>query len=138
MTGRKKVSPVSKQDKWQRLTYLHRRKSHKKEWRVQRLPPGGNHKCGLFQLGGVNSRIWLAGELVDEVSHSQYTVDVARVVSEEDATERGKGTHEVGLEGDWGLNTSDIGRGGESGAPTRQDGRFEVCGALVSLLMLPM
>lgn len=50
---------------------------------------------------------------VDEDLRAGDTVDVTRVVSEEDTTERGESADEVGLEGDWRFNAVDVARGGE-------------------------
>lgn len=47
-------------------------------------------------------------DLVDEVLGTIDTVDVPRVVTEEDATEGGKGAHEVGLPGDGSLDLVDV------------------------------
>jgi hypothetical protein len=49
----------------------------------------------------------LEGE--DIVNHEERVL--TRIVTEEDTTEGGKGTNQVGLPGDWGLNLIDI-RGG--------------------------
>jgi hypothetical protein len=48
--------------------------------------------------------------LLDEVRHAEDTADVTRVITEEDTTKGGKGTHEIGLEGNWGLDALNVGR----------------------------
>lgn len=47
-------------------------------------------------------------ELLDEIPHTHDTVDITRVITKEDTTKCRKGTHEVGLHGDGGLDTRDI------------------------------
>ena len=42
---------------------------------------------------------------------SHDTVDVTRVVAEEDTTKRGEGAHEVGLDGHWRLDDALVVRG---------------------------
>lgn len=66
---------------------------------------------------GVRGRDLLgAGELdgILEDLGAQDSVDVAGVVTEEDATERGKGADHVGLPGDGGLDAVDVLRGGNA------------------------
>lgn len=48
------------------------------------------------------------GDGSNEFRGGEDTVDVTRVVTEEDTTEGGEGAHHVGLEGDGGLNSVDI------------------------------
>jgi len=61
---------------------------------------------------------------LDEDRRGSNTVDVTRVITEEDTSEGGKGADEVGLEGDWGLDAVDIVSGCESCA--RHDGQNAV------------
>lgn len=49
-------------------------------------------------------------ELLDEVVHSHNTVDISRVISKEDTSKSSKGTHEIGPEGDGGLDTPRVSR----------------------------
>lgn len=66
---------------------------------------------------GVRGRDLLgAGELDGILKDlgAQDSVDVAGVVAEEDATERGKGADHVGLPGDGGLDAVDVLRGGNA------------------------
>lgn len=49
-------------------------------------------------------------ELLDEVVHSHNTVDISGVISEEDTSKSSKGTHEIGPEGDGGLDTPRVSR----------------------------
>jgi len=66
-----------------------------------------------------NERVVRTGESIvasaldelDEDRRTGDTVDVTRVVTEEDTTEGGKGADQIGLPGDWSLNLIDI-RGG--------------------------
>jgi hypothetical protein len=44
----------------------------------------------------------------DEVVHTDDTRDVTRVITEEDTTKGSKGTHQVSLEGDGGLDASSV------------------------------
>ena len=60
----------------------------------------------------------------DQVVHAEDTVDVARVETEEDTTEGGEGTHEVGLEGDGGFDAACVGRSDEAYTSSRHDGGF--------------
>ena len=57
----------------------------------------------------------------DEDTGGSDTVDVTRIITEEDTSERGKGADEVGLEGDWRLDALDIVGGCES--CSRHDGQ---------------
>lgn len=52
----------------------------------------------------LDRRTYQALELGDEVVHTHDTVDVTGIITEEDTTEGSKGTHHVGLPGDWRLN----------------------------------
>lgn len=45
---------------------------------------------------------------MNEDAGTSNTVDVTRVVSEEDTTEGSKGAHHVRLKGDWGFDAVDI------------------------------
>lgn len=58
---------------------------------------------GSVVVGGVLVRVRQAGILADEVWHGQNTTHPARVVTEEDTTKGGKGTDQVGPQGDGGL-----------------------------------
>lgn len=58
----------------------------------------------------------------DEVVHTQDTVDVSRIVTEEDTTKGRKGTHEVGLEGDGGLDAQGVDGAPGGGGTTRHCG----------------
>ena len=44
-------------------------------------------------------------EVLNEVAHTHNTADVSGVITEEDTTKSGKGTHEIGLEGDGSFDT---------------------------------
>lgn len=72
----------------------------------QGLLPGGK---GEFSRAFFEVGLPQIGELLDEVLHAHNTVDITRVITEEDTTERGKGAHEIGLEGDGGLDPFDVG-----------------------------
>ena len=50
-------------------------------------------------------------DLVDEVGRANHTVDVSRIIPEEDTTERCERAEKVGLPGDGSLNAIDIARG---------------------------
>ena len=65
----------------------------------ERLVVGSDLKSGgmLGEVRGVGT------EVVDKVVGAENTVDVSRVVTEEDTGKGSKGTHEVGPEGDRGL-----------------------------------
>lgn len=52
-------------------------------------------------------------DLVDEEQGAVDTIDVSRIVAEEDTPEGGKGTQQVGLPGNWGLDALDIVGGAE-------------------------
>jgi hypothetical protein len=88
---------------------------------TQRLLPRGEN-CSFGAVDGVN-----------EVIHALDTVDVARVVSEEDTTKGGKGAHHVRLEGDRSLDAIDIARAGWNCTARHDDDdggggvRWEVC-----------
>jgi hypothetical protein len=58
-------------------------------------------------------------DVVDEDLVTEHTVDISRVITEEDTTERSKGANEVGLEGDGSFNAVDIVSGLENDRPTR-------------------
>ncbi len=60
------------------------------------------------QGGGIGSL-----DEVDEFGVGSSTVDVTRVITEEDATERRKGADQVGFPGDWSFDAVDIVGGGQ-------------------------
>lgn len=45
----------------------------------------------------------------NEVVHTHDTADVSGVITKEDTTKSGKGTHEIGLEGDGSFDTLRVG-----------------------------
>lgn len=51
---------------------------------------------------------------LNEDGRASHTVDVTRVITEEETSERGKGADEVGLPGDGSLDAIDVGGGGEA------------------------
>lgn len=53
-------------------------------------------------------------ELVDEVLHSQDTTNVTGIVAKEETSKGSKNTHQVGLDGDGGLNSGGIRRSDDS------------------------
>src|SRR5262249_50386257 len=80
------------------------------------LLPGWKREAILTALA-----VRLAGVLVDDIVHGQDAVDVSRVVTEQDAAERGEDAHQVRLPCDWGLDTIEIGRGREGDTASRHD-----------------
>ena len=64
---------------------------------------------------------------VDEDCRTSDTVDVSRVITEEDATERGEGAYQVGLPGDRRLDMVEIMGDSEGAGASRHDGR-RCCG----------
>jgi len=55
------------------------------------------------ELGSIH-----AIDLLVETFVTEDTIDVPRVISEEDTTEGGKGTEQIGLPGDWGFDARNI------------------------------
>ena len=88
----------------------------------QRLPPRRNSERSGLSIGRVVWEVVLACEFVDKVGHCDDTVDITRIVAEEDTTKGGEGAHHVRLHGDGGFDTIDIGRRRENGS-TRHDER---------------
>ena len=68
---------------------------------------GGGDGLGLDAIGET-----LDGSLED--GRTEDSIDITRVISEEDTSERGKGADQVGLEGDGRLDALDVGVVGES------------------------
>lgn len=69
------------------------------------------------RLGGTPERGCVRSlDDLDEHWRASDTVDVPRIITEEDTTERRESADQVGLPGDWRLNAVDIGRRGERGA----------------------
>jgi hypothetical protein len=64
-----------------------------------------------FSGGGTGGGVWEFLELVDEILHSQNTTHVTGIVAEEETSKGSEDTHEVGLDGDGGLNAGGIRRG---------------------------
>ena len=63
----------------------------------QRILVGRQSKGVFLGLTGIESRRLQSGILTDENIHAFDAVDIARVIAEEDATERGKDAHHVGF-----------------------------------------
>ncbi len=68
--------------------------------------------------------------VMDEDLVSKHTVDISRIVAEEDTTEGGKSTDQVGLEGHRSFDTVDIGGGLEDNRATRG---IDVAGLLLNI-----
>jgi len=74
-------------------------------------------------VGSGSSRgVWELLELMNEVLHSQNTTNITRIVAEEETSKGSENTHQVGLDGDGGLNAGGI-RRGEDGSS-----RHDECG----------
>jgi hypothetical protein len=70
-------------------------------------------------MGGGDGILARTFDVVDEDLVTEHTVDVSRVVTEENTTEGGKGADHVGLEGDGSLDAVDIGCGLEDNGAAR-------------------
>jgi hypothetical protein len=69
--------------------------------------------CG--RIGGGSSRwVWQVLELVNEILHSQDTTNITGIVAEEETSKSSEDTHQVGLDGDGGLNAGGIRRSDDS------------------------
>ena len=87
----------------------------------QGLLPRGNGPEGCVGRVAVRQ----PGVCVDDIVHTKDTVDVARVISEENTTKGGKGAHEVGLERDRRLDAIHVGGRGERNSTARHDGQLD-------------
>ena len=81
----------------------------------------------------VGVRIGKTGVLADEVPHGQNASHPARVISKEDATKGGKSAHEIGLDGDGGLDTFSIGGPRDDHGSSRHDGGFKARSLIVEM-----
>jgi len=73
---------------------------------------GGRQSEGVqFSGGGIGGGVWEFLELMNEILHSQNTTHVTGIVAEEETSKGSEDTHEIGLDGDGGLNAGGIRRG---------------------------